>query len=215
MVSKTEGEGGGSQVFPDAEIDPPIAIGLDETKLEKAPSSDESQQKRAKKREGQLRGIWGGLKYLLSGPMSSVGVENITESATYIRGLARDVGAGPQPDLRVYIYDDHSIDIDATALKERRSALEIRAMMANRRLQTKRAVYCYLAGAVGFFLAWIWEAGHSYAYTRLSYVIVLFLICGLFCLSAFHNALVNWQIRTARLGKWQEFLNTNESWWPS
>jgi hypothetical protein len=43
----------------------------------------------------------------------------------------------------------------------------------------------------------------------------LCLTCGLFRLLAFHNALVNWQIRTLRLGSWREFLNTNESWWPS
>jgi hypothetical protein len=75
--------------------------------------------------------------------------------------------------LRVHDYDDRCIDIEATAINEGRSVLEIHAMMGNRRLQTKRAIFCYLAGAVGFFVAWIWEAAHSYACTRLPYVIVL------------------------------------------
>jgi hypothetical protein len=62
---------------------------------------------------------------------------------------------------------------------------------------------------------WIWQASETSAYTRLPYVVVLLLICGLFCLSAFHNALVNWQCRTERLGTWREFLSTDDSWWPS
>jgi hypothetical protein len=214
MVSKPEGEGGRSRVFPDVEIDPCLAIGLDGTAREKASPPHQPEGEQEKKRQVR-RGIWGGIRYLLGGPISSVGVENITESASYIRGLTRSLRNGPQQDSRVHIYDDRSIDIEATAINEGRSVLEMRAMMGNRRLQTKRAVFCYMVGAFGFFLAWVWEAAHSSAYTRLPYVIVLCLICGIFCLSAFHNALVNWQIRTLRLGTWCEFINTNESWWPS
>ena len=54
-----------------------------------------------------------------------------------------------------------------------------------------------------------------YRDTLLAYVIGLLTICTAMFLSAFYNALVNWQIRTRRLGTVLEFLRTEESWWPS
>ena len=95
------------------------------------------------------------------------------------------------------------------------SVAQVRVLLENRRRQSKRSVFCYLGGAIAFFVLWIWQASGTAAYTRLPYVVVLLLICGLFCLSAFYNALVNWQCRTERLGTWREFLSTDDSWWPS
>ena len=48
-----------------------------------------------------------------------------------------------------------------------------------------------------------------------AYVVGLLAICTAFFLSAFYNALINWQIRTLRLGTAREFLRAEESWWPS
>jgi hypothetical protein len=38
--------------------------------------------------------------------------------------------------------------------------------------------------------------------------------CALFFLIAFHNALLNFQIRIGRLASWREYLATTEKFWP-
>lgn len=160
-------------------------------------------------------GFWRGVRFLLSGPASTIGMDGIRESASVIGGLARRVRTGPQDDRPVHVYDDRSFDLEAMAYDAGMSVAQIRVLLGNRRRETKRSVFCYLAGAIAFFVLWMWQASETAAYTRLPYVVVLLLICVLFCLSAFYNALVNWQCRTERLGTWREFLSTDDSWWPS
>lgn len=48
-----------------------------------------------------------------------------------------------------------------------------------------------------------------------SFDALVLLICGLFRIAAFYNALVNWQRHAQRMGAWREFLSTDDSWWPS
>jgi hypothetical protein len=64
---------------------------------------------------------------------------------------------------------------------------------------------------VGFYHA----AAALPASPSLSYVVGMGAICSCFFLLAFYHALVNWQIRTRRLGTAREFLHADESWWPS
>ena len=161
------------------------------------------------------RGFWRGVKYLLGGLISPVGVDEIAEGASLIRGFAQRIKAGSNGETRVRIFDDRALDLETMAYNAGISVAEVRAMLANRRRQTRRAVIFYVTGATGFFCLWVWQASATVAYARLPYVVLLVLICGLFCLSAFYNALVNWQCRTERLGTWREFLTTDESWWPS
>jgi hypothetical protein len=154
-------------------------------------SSDRGDRRR--KDGKKKRAFWGGVKFLLGGPISSVGVDSIAENASVIGGLAQRIKAGPNGDARVRIYDDRTLDLEAMAYNTGTSVADVRALLANRPRQNRRAVFCYVAGAIGFFGLWIWQASTTAAYTRLPYVIVLLLICGLFCLSAFYNTLVNWQ----------------------
>ena len=83
-------------------------------------------------------------------------------------------------------------------------------VLANRRRQTRRAVTFHVTGAIGFFCIWIWQASATVAYARLPYVVLLVLICSLFCLSAFYNASVNRRCRTEPLRTWREFLTTDD-----
>jgi hypothetical protein len=159
--------------------------------------------------------LWGGIKFIFGGPINALGVEHIAASASVIGNLADRVRRGPGGDSRVRVHDDRSLDLQAMAFNAGVSVAGIQMLLANRRRQTARAVLCYAAGAAGFLGLWLWQALSIPAYTRLPYVIVLLMICGLFCLCAFYNALVNWQTRTLRLGTWREFLSTEESWWPS
>ncbi len=53
---------------------------------------------------------------------------------------------------------------------------------------------------------WTFEALLEPTYAGLPYILGLIGLCGVFFLSAFYNALVNWQARTLRLGTAREFL---------
>jgi hypothetical protein len=165
--------------------------------------------------ERRKRGFWRGLKFLLGGPFSTFGTEHIARNAAVIGSLAERLKQGPRTDGRVHVDDDRRLDLAAMARRAGVSVAAIEIQLANRRRQTARAVLCYLAGGVGFPAFWFLEAISTPSFTRLAYVGGLLLICTAFFLSAFYNALVNWQIRTLRLGTAREFLCTDESWWPS
>lgn len=161
------------------------------------------------------RGLWRTLGLLLGGPVAAFGAKNIADGARTIRGLAEAVKAGPQPDPRLRTDEDRRIDLSAVAFLSGVSEAEVERQLANRRRQTTWATWCYLAGGCGFLLLWFWEALLTPAYASPSYVLGLLALCAVFFLSAFHNALVNWQARTRRLGTAREFLHAAETWWPS
>ena len=200
---------GASRFLPDidARLLPEFGVGGNNRRFERVRNDGDPKPRK--------RGFWRGVRYLLGGLISPVGVDEITEGASAIRGFAQRIKAGSNGDSRIRIFHDRALDLETMAYSAGMSVAEVRVMLANRRRQTRRAVIFYVTGAIGFFCLWVWQASATVAYTRLPYVILLVLICGLFCLSAFYNALVNWQCRTERLGTWREFLTTDESWWPS
>lgn len=159
--------------------------------------------------------MWGTLGSLLRGPVDAFNPRQVVEGAHTIGRLAEIIRSGPQPDLRIRVEQDHSLDLPAIAFLAGASETEIRRQMANRRKQSAIATYCYLLGGAGFFLAWIYAALLQTGYVSLIYVLGLVGFCTVFFLSAFYNALINWQVRTRRLGSAREFLATEDSWWPS
>ena len=160
-------------------------------------------------------GLWRTLGFLLSGPVAALGTKNIADGARTINKLADTIKAGPQPDRRVRTDGDRALDLAAIAFLSGASEAEVERQLANRRRQTVWATHCYLAGGCGFLLLWFWQALLSPAYASPSYVLGLLVLCAVFFFSAFHNALVNWQARTRRLGTAREFLHARETWWPS
>lgn len=175
-----------------------------------------SEEVKAKAGAGRRRrGLWRTLGLLLGGPVAAFGAKNIADGARTIRGLAEVVKAGPQPDPRIRLDEDRLIDLNAVAFLSGASEAEVERLLANRRRQTTWATRCYLAGGCSFLLLWFWQALANHAYASLSYVLGLLALCAVFFLSAFHNALVNWQARTRRLGTAREFLHAPETWWPS
>ena len=164
---------------------------------------------------GKRRGLWGALGTLLRGPVDAFNPRQVAEGAQTIRRLAATVRSGPPPDPRIRVSEDRSLDVVATAFLGGMSEIEVRHQLANRRKQSAVATYCYLAGGMGFLLAWLYEALLTTRYANLAYVLGLIGVCGVFFLLAFYNALVNWQARTLRLGTAREFLSTEDSWWPS
>ena len=160
-------------------------------------------------------GLWRTLGFLLGGTVAAFGTKNIVEGARTIGSLADRIKAGPAPDRRVRTDDERYLDMQATAFLAGTSASGLDRLLANRRRQSARATKCYLAGGIGFFAFWFYEAFVSPVYASLPYVLGLIALCSVFFLSAFHNALINWQVRTRRLGTAREFFNANETWWPS
>lgn len=205
--------GGSGRRHAPPETDPQLRIDLDGGRIgwRPVPARDEAPAPRRTKR----RAFWRGLAFVFGGPIHALGADRIAESASVIGGLARHIRTGPPADERVLVYDDRTLDLHTMARDAGISVAQVRMLLGNRRRQTRRSVFCYLAGAAAFFGLWVWQASEAPAYTRLPYVVVLLLICAVFCLSAFYNALVNWQCRTERLGTWREFLSTDDSWWPS
>jgi hypothetical protein len=161
------------------------------------------------------RPIWHGVKFVLGAPFAALGTEHILKNAAFIGALADRIKTGPDADRWVCVDDDQNLDVEAMATRAGISINGIQFLLANRRRQTARAAFCYLAGGGGFIALWLVESIRVPAYASIAYIIGLLAICTAFFLSAFYNALVNWQIRTMRLGTALEFLRTEESWWPS
>jgi len=160
-------------------------------------------------------GLWGTLGFLLGGPIAAFGAKGVAEGARIIGTLAGTIKAGQQPDSRVRVDDERFLDLQATAFLAGTSPAGLEQMLANRRSQSSLATKYYLLGGVCFLLFWFYEALVMPIYASLPYVLGLIALCSVFFLSAFHNALINWQIRTRRLGTAREFLNARETWWPS
>ncbi len=168
-------------------------------------------------RPGKQRGIlWRSVRLVVGTPIACFGYRQIADNAGTIKALIGDIRRRPEPDPRVVIADNRTLDVSAMAWGAQVSPAEIERQLGNRKRQTVRATFLHLFGA-GLFLALAFY--HAIAtlpvFPTLSYLLTMVAICCCFCSMAFHNALVNWQIRTRRLGSAREFLNADETWWPS
>lgn len=161
------------------------------------------------------RGLWRALGAVLRGPVDAFNPRQVADGAQTIGRLVEVIKHGPQADPRVRVADDGSLDIPAIAFLAGASQSEIQRQLWNRRRQSAVATYCYLVGGFGFLALWTFEAVLQPSYASLSYILGLIGFCAVFFLSAFYNALTNWQARTLRLGTAREFLATGDSWWPS
>ena len=159
--------------------------------------------------------LWRGPQFLIDLLIASSCARHIVANGRLIEALARDVGAGPRCDAQVYLLGDGRLDIIAMAIALRVGPDEIERGLAKRRQQTARdAKWCFF-GAIWFLVLWLFETLRSLAnFASLGYILALVGTCAVFTVIAFHNALINWQIRTRRLGTVREFLNTRDSWWP-
>ena len=166
--------------------------------------------------EKQRGPLWRGVRLVVGAPVACFGYRQIAHNASTIKTLVGDIRKGREPDPRVRVADDRTLDVAAMAWGAQVSPAEIERQLENRKRQTVRATFCYLLGA-GLFLALAFY--HAIAllpvFPTLSYVLTMTAICCCFSSMAFYNALVNWQIRTRRLGSAREFLNAEETWWPS
>ena len=162
------------------------------------------------------RTLWRGVRLVMSAPAACFGGKQIRENAGYIGDLVQLIRTEPGKDLRLRLSKDRNLDVLSMAWDAQVLPSEIERQLDNRRKQSARSTLCYLTGAVLFLVVGFYHAAAALpASPSLLYVVGMGAICSCFFLLAFYHALVNWQIRTRRLGTAREFLHADESWWPS
>lgn len=156
------------------------------------------------------------LRFWFGSPNAAAGIPQIRQNWRAIREMFALIMEGPPTERRLRVGADRHLDVYEMADAMGTTVTAIELQLLARRRQTRLAVYSYSAAGTVLWLAWLYEALTSpSAYARLLTVVGLVAVTSCFALGAFYNALVNWQIRTGRLGSAREFLSTTDSWWPS
>jgi hypothetical protein len=162
------------------------------------------------------RSLRRGVRLVMGAPAACFGGKQIRENAGYIGDLVQMIRTGPATDRQVRLSKGRNLDVLSMAWDAQVPPSEIERQLDSRRMQSARSTLCYLAGAMLFMVVGFYHAAAALpASPSLSYVVVMGAICSCFFLLAFYHALVNWQIRTRRLGTAREFMHADESWWPS
>ena len=160
-------------------------------------------------------GLWRALGFLVGGPIATFGVGNVVEGARTIESLAGRIKAESNRPSSVRLDDAGFFDLPETAARTNTDVHYLQVLLRCRRTQTARATKTYLLGGCGFLAFWLYAGLITSSGVSTAYILALISLAGLFFVGAFYNALVNWQVRTNRLGSFQEFLATSETWWPS
>ena len=159
--------------------------------------------------------VFRGTGWLAAGPVDWVGTRRIRRSWSFIRDLVSILRRGPTSDNRFKTQGGGAFDVRATAFSYGMSVPELEARLQSRRLQTARIAYAAFTLAWLFLCGWVWHALASpLTAMRVTSALYFLPFCALFFLIAFHNALLNFQIRTGRLASWREYLATTEKFWP-
>lgn len=161
------------------------------------------------------RGLWRALGFLVGGPIATFGVGNVVEGARTIQSLAERIKAESSRPSSVRLDDAGFFDLPETAARTNTDVNHLQVLLRCRRTQTARATKTYLVGGSGFLAFWVYAGLIAPGGASTAYIMALIALAGLFFIGAFYNALINWQVRTNRLGSFQEFLATSETWWPS
>ena len=168
-----------------------------------------------KPKRGIFRSTYRGAKWLAASPVQWIGLKSIRQGASFIGDLADKARAKSVRDPRFKIGDGGVFDMRATAFSLGLTVPQLERRLAGRRRQT--AMMAYLLGALALiaFVAWFLKVvGTPMAAGRLVLAIDFLPLCVLFLLLAFYQALVNFQVRIGRTAGWQEYVSTNQGFWP-
>jgi hypothetical protein len=194
----------------------PIDISTQEAKSAGArPPPPECPDSPLRKRRSWFRHTLGGVAWLSATPADWFGRRRISGGATLIGQLYQGVRAGWRRDLRIKTGDDRTFDLVGTAFAYGISVERLERRLAARRRQTAALAYTMFALACILVLAWAWVAlrvaNHG---GRVALLLQFLPFCALFYLKSFHQALLNFQIRTGRAAGWREYLSTDEGFLP-
>lgn len=172
-------------------------------------------------RRGAFRKTVRGVRWLLGGPSDWAGVGSIRRGASLIGEFARAArvshspGPGSADRDRVFVNEDSTIDLRATAFSQGLTEEGLRVRLEAKRRQTARIAYATFALACICLLGWLRAAlATPLAFSRVMVTLDFLPFCGLFLLMAFYNGLLNFQIRSGRRASWREYLMTEQGFLP-
>lgn len=158
------------------------------------------------------RGFWRSIGFLFESPFRAIGADSIRDGWRLIWSLSGTIrgSRGDEPLKVMEIIDPEYL--------ARRSGLPVHmveAELRRRQRQTARSFTIFGLGALGLLSWWLVAALRSpIEYTSITYAMMLLLLCSALFLGALYNALLNWQLRTRRIGSMQDFLRQRHGWWP-
>ena len=170
-------------------------------------------RKRPMKTDRKDGAFWRGAHFIAA-PYVSAG-KDIRQGGLFIGDLWRVIRLRRKASRKIRLYSDKSFDILAMAFDANVAPAEIERRLFNRRIQTRRNTFSYLICGIILLAVWAWEISLKESTTISMLDMMGFLVvAGCFFIAAFFNALINWQVRTRRLGSVGEFLRLEASWWP-
>jgi hypothetical protein len=166
-------------------------------------------------RRSLFRRVLRAIGWISAGPAGWAGLSELWRGAALIRVLSLGLGSRSGHDPGFRTTNDRSFDFEATAFLHGVSVSELQQWLALRQRQTAGIAYVMFALGLLFLTAWVWEALLSPSTVgRMVFAAEFLPFCALSFLVAFHNALLNFQIRTGRMASWREYLATSEPFWP-
>ena len=175
------------------------------------PGHTESGLAEPPRRRAGVRKVVGGIGWLFGGPRDWAGVGSIRRGFSLIGDLARDAQHEPSPRRREFVREDRTLDLEATAFSHGISVAALRARLEVRRRETARLAYVMFGLGVLGLAFWLHAALRApLASARLMLAVDFLPFCALFFLCAFHQALLNYQIRSGRRVGWRAYLMTED-----
>jgi hypothetical protein len=156
-----------------------------------------------------------GVGWLFSSPSEWFGMRSIRAGASNIGQNYRDIRAPRTRDRRFKTQDNRYFDAAGAAFAYGITIEELERRLAARRRQTALLAYGLFGLGCVLFLAWVFVAIRTVSDGGRVILLLQFLpFCALFFLMSFYQALVNFQIRTARSASWLEYIFAEKKFLP-
>ena len=179
------------------------------------PPNDETPEPTRRIRRSWFGKLFGGIGWMLSGPVDWADTKSIARAGALIRGLSIATRSRRPRDARFKLEPEGGFDLTATGFCFGLSMPELQRRLTVRRRQTAQIAYLMFGLACVVLLTWFRTALMSpWTSARVVLALEFLPFCVLFILIAFYNALINFQIRMRRVVGWREYLTTNEAFWP-
>jgi hypothetical protein len=159
------------------------------------------------RRRSGVRKAVGVIGWLFGGPRDWAAVGSISRGFALIGDLARNARHEPASRARVFVREDRTLDLEATAFSHGVSVAALLAQLEVRRRETARLAYAMFGLGVLCLAFWLHAALRApLTSARLTLAVDFLPFCALFFLCAFYQALLNYQIRSGRRVGWRAYL---------
>lgn len=181
----------------------------------KNPLPEERLPESSKKPRSIIGKAFRGTQWLATGPADWVGTRRIRRGLSFIGDLFGILRRGPLPEPRFKTEGPGIFDLQATAFSYGVPVAQLEAQLRARQRHTARVAYVTFVLAWMFLAGWVWQSLTTpWTAMRVTSCLYFLPFCGLLFLMSFHNALLNFQIRSRRLASWRDYISTDERFWP-